>query len=492
MIHETLVRAARRAAMLLVVLASPAVSAAQEGADVAARTAAEDVAAALDAWCTYAHENGLLDGCVLVKQGGETVYAGAFGAADPATGRPTSLDTAFYLASVSKAFTCMGAMVLAERGELDLDAPLTDFFPEFAGFGDDVRVHHLMTHTSGVPDHYRLLGEAPDGLTNDRVLEVLVEHGALDFVPGTEHRYSNGGYVVLSMVVAQAAGTSFREFMDEAVFGPAGMTRTTVWDETEPDVGDRAVGSTRGGRPDDYHLYTTGAGGIFTTVGDLALWDDALAEGTLVDGELLERAFTPAVLADGTATSYGFGWGIAQGGRLVHHSGGLAGFVTLLVRDRATRDTVILLCNRPPGFDVYDLADAARAALDGREPALPRIPVDVVVRALIEAEGAEAALARYDAIRAEEADRYDLREGLLNALGYEYAQAGDLETAHAVLEKNCEAYPDAFNTWDSLAEIQWMLGRKDEALANYRRSLALEPDNANAARMIAEIEAAEG
>jgi CubicO group peptidase (beta-lactamase class C family) len=438
----------------------------------------------------YCHQNGMFNGAVLVKQGGQVVYQQALGLADFSDGRELDLETAFYLASVSKQFTCMAAMMLAEAGELSLDAPLTEYLPEFEGFGDDVRVVHLMTHTSGIPDHYQLLQAAPAGLTNEAVVETLLEHGALDFAPGTEYSYSNGAYVLLSMIIARAAEQDFPAVMHQKIFEPLGMTRTRVVDTSPPEVTNRALGYGEDGSLDDYQLLTTGPGGMYTTVGDLSRWDDALAAGTLVSEEMMERAYTRAVLADGSVTGYGFGWLIVGDGQRVWHSGRLAGFATVLFRDRSKGDTVILLSNQgaaTPGMQTF--VEAVGAMLAGGSARLPAIPVATPLRALIDSEGVEAALMRYDQIRAEEADRYDLSENQLNSLGYEYAGSGDLETAAALLTRNCEVYPEAFNTWDSLGEIQLLQGRRVESLVSYTRSFELNPANAHAERMIKELQA---
>ncbi|RKY17871.1 MAG: hypothetical protein DRQ55_14755 [Planctomycetota bacterium] len=459
-------------------------------APVFAANTTSELEEGLETYFAHCHEYGLFNGTVLVKQGGEVVYERALGAADLRDGRALDLDSAFYLASVSKQFTSMAAMMLVDEEKLSLDSPLTDTFPEFAGFGEGVLVRHLMTHTSGIPDHYQLLQAAPAGLTNERVLEVLVEHGALDFAPGTQWAYSNGGYVLLSMLVARAAGQSFRDFMQERIFTPLGMTRTQVVDSSSPALTNRALGFGADGALDDYELFTTGAGGMYTTVGDLSRWDDALASGELVSERLMQLAFTQALLEDGSRTQYGFGWFVHDDGRRVWHSGGLNGFGTMLFRDRSSGDTLIVLCNqRAASLGMFDFAEAIGALLAGVQPALPDIPVAGELRTLISTQGVEAALARYDVIRQSEAERYDLSEEQLNTLGYEYAQSGELDIALALLAKNCEVFPDAANTWDSLGEIQLLQGEREQALQSYTRSLELNPDNSHAVEVVGELTA---
>jgi CubicO group peptidase (beta-lactamase class C family) len=395
---------------------------------------------------------------VLVARDSEVLYERALGAADDRDERPLDVDTAFYLASVSKQFTALGALILVDEGKLSYDDELTGFFPELA-FAKGVTIQHLLTHTSGVPDHYKLLDAAPDGLTNEQVVELLASQGELDFEPGTAYSYSNGAYVLLSLIVGQAAEQPFADFMAERVFEPLGMGRTLVYDEREPDVGARAVGFAADGSLDDYTLYTTGAGGMYSTVGDLALWDAALRDGRLVKAETLGRAYTPVRLADGSIRPYGFGWQLAQtpDGRVVHHGGGMAGFRTSIVRNIDNGTTLILLTNHGADAMIGAITVAAGAILNGMDPRLPTIPGAVALRRLIETEGLAAALASYDgflAAPAAPAAPYDLDENQLNQLGYEYLQAGHIDVSLALFKKNVEVFPDSSNTHDSLGEAR--------------------------------------
>lgn len=168
------------------------------------------------------------------------------------------------------------------------------------------------------------------GLNNDGVFELLVKQEALDFEPGSQFSYSNGGYVLLSMIVEKVSGEPFHEFMKTNIFTPLEMTSTLVYDKSEPTVAKRAIGYNMVGKLDDYEIFTTGAGGIYSNLDDLFKWDQALNSDQLVSPESLNEAYQPYVLSSADTSNYGFGWVIDQENNWVGHSGSLSGFRTYL------------------------------------------------------------------------------------------------------------------------------------------------------------------
>jgi CubicO group peptidase (beta-lactamase class C family) len=226
-------------------------------------------------------------------------------------------------------------------------------------------------------------------------------------------------------------------------------------------------------------------------VHDLLRWDAALRDGRLVEPETLQRAYTPVRLADGSTKPYGYGWQIAQtpDGRVVHHGGGLAGYRTSIVRNLDNGTTLVLLTNHGDNTMIGQITAAAGAILKGDEPPLPAVPIQIPLRRWIEAEGVAAALDRYDALRADRPRDYRWDEELLNQLGYEYLAAERVDVATAVFEKNVEAYPGSANVYDSLGEALMVAGDTEAAIANYERSLQLDPDNENAVGVLEQLRA---
>jgi N-acyl-D-aspartate/D-glutamate deacylase len=319
---------------------------------------------------------------VAVIRDGEIVHRAGYGLADLETGTPITPDTTFRLASVSKQLTAMAIMLLAEEGKLDYDDPVVQYLPELERFGSEITIRHLLQHTSGLPDYYDTL-EAEleeDWITNQEAVEFFSQWGETLFPAGERYEYSNPGYEMLAAIVERVSRESFREFMDEKIFQPLGMNNTSLFDQTEPEIANRAFGYTRGGDGfviDDEHVlnYLGGSGGIYSSVNDLFLWDQALYTDRLVDPSTKALAFVPAVLDDGEEYPYGFGWRLRADdflGTQHYHSGGWLGFSTQMIRYPERRFSVYLLSN----LDDFDGAGYARRIVDLYFPPPPQIIVN--------------------------------------------------------------------------------------------------------------------
>jgi N-acyl-D-aspartate/D-glutamate deacylase/CubicO group peptidase (beta-lactamase class C family) len=292
---------------------------------------------------------------VMVIRDGEVAYEAGYGYADLEHRVPITPQTNFELASVSKQFTAVAVMILAERGRLSYDDSMVEYLPELARFGDRITIRHLLTHTSGLPDYYDALeqqaGETmPD---TEQAMRFLAGWGEPLFPAGERYEYSNPGYEMLALVVERASGQGFGEFLHDNIFAPLGMTGTVVRDSSEPQIAHRARGYTRkGGTFEllDHHPlnHIVGSGSIYSSVEDLARWDRALEAGSLVRRSTLEVAWSPVQLTAGEHYPYGFGWRLGRYGGLghrVYHAGGWVGFSTFIVRYPERRFTVIVLSN---------------------------------------------------------------------------------------------------------------------------------------------------
>jgi len=209
----------------------------------------------------------------------------------------------------------------------------------------EITVRHLLNHTSGIPDYYAM-GKYVDSMTNDMVMEVILDLKSLEFPPGEKYSYSNTGYVLLSMLIERVAKESYRKFLNWKIFDPLGMEYSEIFDGTQPKMSRRARGHSQSGERNDYQARTTGAGGVYSQIDDLFLWDQALYDDDLIKAENLEQAFTPARLTSGELSYYGFGWVLeAKNPKVVQHSGSLAGFRSFFYRDTENKNTIILLSN---------------------------------------------------------------------------------------------------------------------------------------------------
>ncbi|WP_422104610.1 serine hydrolase [Winogradskyella sp.] len=442
---------------------------------------------AIDKLMQHSYDYDIFNGTILVTQDGKEIYANALGYADKNNKRKLNTTTMVYLASVSKQFTTMAVMLLKEQNKLSYDDPLSQYFPEFPEYANTVTIRHLMTHTSGIPDHYRL-GAYKPGLTNKDVYNLLVKQ-PLDFEPGERFSYSNGGYVLLAMIVAKVADQPFHEFMKAHIFEPLGMKNTLVYDESNPTIKDRAVGYNAEGDLDDYTIFTTGAGGMFSTIHDLHLWDQALYTETLVSKATLNEAFTPAKLNNGDYTQYGFGWGIDEqdGKKSVQHSGGLAGYRTFLRRNLYDNSGYIILTNHGNQSNLTPIRRALDAILANAPYDLPRVPISTKLSKLLDAYDAKTAIIKANELLLADSEKYEIDEYGINALGYAYFGDGDFETTLAIFEFNVEKNPKASNPYDSLGEVQLASGDTIQAVKNYKKSYELDRSNTNAINVLKRI-----
>lgn len=297
----------------------------------------------LDSLMKAKHEAGEFNGTILVALGGKIKYRKAFGVAEK--DRNLKADTPFYLGSLTKSFTGMGVMMLAEKKKLGYDDKIVDYFSELPEFMGEITVRHLLNHTSGIPDYYAM-GKYVDSMTNDMVMEVILDLKSLEFPPGEKYSYSNTGYVLLSMLIERVAKESYRKFLKWKIFDPLGMEYSEIFDGTQPKMSRRARGHSQSGERNDYQARTTGAGGVYSQIDDLFLWDQALYDDDLIKAENLEQAFTTARLTSGELSYYGFGWVLeAKNPKVVQHSGSLAGFRSFFYRDTENKNTIILLSN---------------------------------------------------------------------------------------------------------------------------------------------------
>lgn len=301
---------------------------------------------------------------VMIIHDGKPLLCKCYGRADLEKKIPVIPETNFRLASVTKQFTAMCIMKLIEQGELSPETSLVDIFPGFPQYGGQVTIRHLLTHTSGLVAYEDLMPDDYQGQILDReVLDLMAGCDSTYFAPGSAFRYSNSGYSVLAITVETISGMSFASYLDTAIFKPLGMTGSVAFENGISTVKNRAFGyGEENGMFVNSDQSSTSAvlgdGGIYSSIKDMYLWDQALYTEKLVTRAMLDSAFTPAELTTGERTSYGFGWFVKEyaGHRRIYHSGSTCGFRTAIHRYPEDRFTVIILTNRRT-VDVDSLAE---------------------------------------------------------------------------------------------------------------------------------------
>ena len=269
-------------------------------------------------------------GCAVgVVQKGVLTYSRGYGNADLRRKIPNTTTSAFYLASLSKQFTAMSIVLLAQDGKLTLDDDVRRWVPEVPNLGH-ITILDLLHHTSGLRDYYTLLGisgwRANELFTEQKLLDLVSRQRALNFKPGTEFLYNNTGYALLAVVVRRASGQSLRDFASARIFEPLGMTRTQFRDDHSSVIDGEAIGYSQqvGGYAVSIpQLDVVGDGGVFSTVEDLARWDANLDSGVVGGAAGVAMLQAPGQLSDGRSTGYALGLNIGtfNGSRLVSHSG---------------------------------------------------------------------------------------------------------------------------------------------------------------------------
>lgn len=324
---------------------------------------------------------------VLVRQNGKTIFEHGYGVRDLRAKSKIDAHTNFRLASFTKQFTAMATMLLVHDGKLRYDETLTEVFPDFPAYGKSITVRNLLNHTSGLPNYEDLMEAAekssgpvwsPEKQIQDaEVLELLKKEQSGKFAPGTSWSYSNSGYVVLGLIVAKTSGKSYGEFLRDRIFAPLKMTYTIVYQRGKNEVLNRAFGHSQfvmDHRPQTPFFSETdqsptsatlGDGGIYSNLEDLAKWDDALRNHTLLSEKEMQPALTPVKLNNGSEphwptepnddnlhpgkpVSYGFGWFLDpyNGHQRMWHTGSTMGFRTVIERLPSDNLTIIIMSNR--------------------------------------------------------------------------------------------------------------------------------------------------
>ena len=269
---------------------------------------------------------------VRVWRNGKTLYSKTYGMANLAYGIPFEPDTRTNIGSTSKQFTAFAIMLQAERGLLSLDDDIRTHIPELPEFDHTIQVRHLITHTSGLREFLNLLRmtgrrlDRGDWIDRSEIIEIVQRQPALQNVPGAEWNYNNTAYGLAAVIVERTSGQDFHVFMQENVFAPLGMTGTMVRPSTHHIVPDQSEGYTPG--PDGYDQIgdlggAVGAGGMYSTIGDLQTWVENYANPRVGIRENIDEMMTSFVLNDGEETGYGYGLSVDEQGGLkrVHHGG---------------------------------------------------------------------------------------------------------------------------------------------------------------------------
>ena len=307
---------------------------------------------------------------VIVVRDGKVILHKGYGRANMELGVPIDPGMVFRIGSITKQFTAVAILMLAEQGKLSLDDDITKFLPDYPTHGQKITIEHLLTHTSGIKS-YTSLPEWAAQWRKDLPLSDLIaifKDKPMDFAPGEKWAYNNSAYVLLGAVIEKASGQTYGDFVEKNIFAPLGM-KASYYDNTDRLIPRRVSGYSKGkdGFTNAAYLSMSqphAAGSLISSVGDLAIWDAALYTDKLAKQASLARAWTSAKLNNGKPTNYGYGWSIStyEGHPIIEHSGGINGFASYALRMPNDKVFVAMLTNRDfesPGKHALKIAALA-------------------------------------------------------------------------------------------------------------------------------------
>jgi CubicO group peptidase (beta-lactamase class C family) len=306
---------------------------------------------------------------LLIIENGRQVVKRGYGIAHFATRTPVTSQSGFRLASVTKQFTAMCILQLVEKGDLTLGTTLTDIFPGFPDYGSAITIGHILQHTSGLQDYEELMPDDFDHqITDGEVLQLMMHADSAYFPAGEKYQYSNTGYAVLTQVLEKITGQPFRDYLQQHIFAPAGMTGTLAYVSGVNEVPHRAYGYTI--QADGAVLETDqsstsavlGDGGVYSNLEDFYKWDQLLYTDRLLSQPYMDLYFKENQTNDGKQTGYAFGWRREKykGMDSIFHTGSSIGFRNIFYRVPSRNFSVILFTNRNEGGEFTTLETAHR------------------------------------------------------------------------------------------------------------------------------------
>src|SRR5689334_9045201 len=369
-------------------------------------TFAQDHAAKIQELLALAHKYRQFNGSALVAENGKVVYKGAFGLANMEWNIPNTPDTKFRLGSITKQFTATVILQLVEQGKIKLDGKLSDYLPDYRkDTGTKVTIHHLLTHTSGIPSYTSQPGFFENVSRNPYKVDEFVKKyasGDLEFEPGSKFLYNNSGYFLLGAIIEHVTGKPYEQVLKENIFDPVGM-KNTGYDHYGTILAKRAAGYVK--TPDSYinapYLDMSipyAAGSLYSTVEDLYLWDQALYTDKLLSAQSKALMYTPFL------EGYAYGWSIQKASfnadvPVITHGGGINGFTTTIVRFPKEKNLIVMLDNTNTEY-LDRLSDAIAKIIYNQPYEPPKMSIVSVLEETINEHGIEAGVAQYRVLKA--------------------------------------------------------------------------------------------
>ena len=275
-------------------------------------------------------------GVFLVVKKGKVLYRKAFGTADLELNVKMKPEFVFEIGSMTKQFTAVSILILAEQGKLKLEDEITKFIPDYPTNGNKITIHHLLTHTSGIKDFTSMKAIkniAREDLSPKELVDFF-KNEPIDFKSGEQYKYCNSGYVLLGYIIEIVSGESYKDFITENIFKKVGM-QNTFYASHERIIKNRVSGyrDKDGLINANYISFSIpyASGSIMSNVDDLAKWQYALDNNIILGKTFIQKAFTNYKLNNGTYIDYGYGWHLekVKNKTVREHGGSIFGFKSM-------------------------------------------------------------------------------------------------------------------------------------------------------------------
>jgi len=417
--------------------------------------------------------------------------------------------TGFNIGSISKNVATWGIMKLVHEGKIDLDVPIETYLtrwhlPESEFDSDKVTIRRLLSHMAGTSLYSVSAGPPYDNLPT--LEEWLVGKnnglGRVEIIqkPGSEYRYSGGGFGILQLIIEEVTGQTFENYMQAQILDPLRMNNSSY----KIDDKIRATSASpydKYSEETDFELFTVQAGaGLHTnledftrfTIANLYQHKDNATYNSVLPTDVIQQMMKPESLIY-KRWKYGLGYQILDMGAsfvFSGHGGSNEGWHANFWVDSASNDGIIVLTNGGGGagsnicnqlFSDWITWKTGESLGAGWNP-IP--PISVTLKRYIDEKGIKNLATTYATLKKEQPDAYNFDEGQLNELGYYYIQKNDFEKATALFKLNVEAFPNAYNVYDSYGEVLLAQGAKEEAIENYKKSIKLNPGNENGVKVL--------
>ena len=445
---------------------------------------------------------------IAIIENGEIILQKGYGFADIEKGLKVNTKTGFNIGSISKTVAAWGVMKLVHEGKVELDAPAETYLsrwhlPKSEYDSDEVTIRRLLSHTAGLSlhgypgwspkDSLPSIEESLNGKNNGpgRV-EIIHE-------PGTKWKYSGGGFTILQLIIEEVSGEKFEDYMQTKVLDPLGMRNSSykiddkilAASASEYDAYREAI---------DFELFTAqAAAGLHTNMEDFSRF--ALASlyahkghqknNPVLPAEIVQQMMEPAPASNG---GYGLGYQIRTREKLnglSGHGGANSGWHAIFRVDPISHDGFIVFTNGGAGYHLNNLVfckwitwKTGESPWDGCKM---KLSIANKMKQVIDRTGLDQLVAQYTELKKNQPDAYDFSENQLNQFGYYYLGRGELEKAIAIFKLNVEAFPNAYNVYDSYGEALLEKGNKEQAIENYRKSVKLNPGNENGIRVLKDL-----